>query len=100
MTLQFGVLYYESEKTGDLLARLTKCCQEYTDKYGAFPNTVHVPENSVCEESTLNIRISGADIPILVIKDRMIITGHLWIGYSRPVDAELEFPLSRNEQTF
>jgi hypothetical protein len=74
MKMTTGMLWYDTDRTLDLAARLERAANHYRSKYGAQPNLCFLHPSA-----------TGADTPsrvgsIELRTDRAVLPGHLWLG--------------------
>ena len=83
--MDIGMLWFDNEKTTDLLIKVERAAAYYTQKYGQSPNLCFVHPDMISSMGDVTMAGNGQDnqvkIPEIEIRSmKTILLDHLWIG--------------------
>lgn len=79
--LTVGMLWFDSDKSRSLTARLERAADYYREKYGAEPNLCLIHPGAVGEECPA--QVNG----VTVEASESVLPEHLWLGVAAPGEA-------------
>jgi hypothetical protein len=75
--MDIGMLWFDDDTKNPLTDRIKRGAEFYKDKYGRWPNSVHVNPRMLAGDAEL-VNYAG----IRVLPNKTILNGHFWYGVS------------------